>query len=930
MSNILGRLPRKALFLSVVAASYGGTVNAQEQRFSAEEELVVTGIRASLDRAMDVKRNSVGVVDAISAEDIGKFPDTNLAESLQRVTGVSIDRANNEGNQVTVRGWGPSFNLVTLNGRQMPTSSVLLEDGITRSFNFREIAAESVTGVEVFKTGKAHTTSGGIGATIDIATARPFDYDGFTAAGSFKGIYDTSVEKGDSLTPEISGMISHTFNDDMFGVLLALSHSERNSRSEVVGTQGWVPNLGTADVSNIDISKNPDQTYWAPFTVDADTRDHERTRQNGQLVLQYAPIDAVTATLDYTMSRYDEQIEMNRTSFWFDAPSGTADANGTVTDPFNANDELNFWAWDFVNKKENDSFGLNVSWDATDSLSLELDIHNSTSHSNPDGEFSETIANLKNPRDENGVGYVDVGAIFGSDDVPSVIIDASDLPGGDPYDKDWIVSDLFQKRGYEIENTIQQIQLDGIWSNESDGFLKTIRFGAAQTDYQIDTYRNFNFNFVDVDLDELDIRFNPRGDFGDQFSGASGLFPYLADYRATDFIDLVGELNLVPPTINNVNEETLAAYVTADMAFEVADLPVELSLGARYEETDVESESVQNAIVAMNYWHPVELRPVFTEEATSQTLNGSYSNVLPNLDLSVHFLDDLIGRFSFSKTISRADITAMFPSTEVNARPGELYAANQGSPNLLPYESTNFDLSLEWYYADSSYASVGYFRKDVENFIGATTVSQPLPDADGNALTDPSVNPRAGCPDSTTEPYNPACLGQAGDPVIMWDVAKPANSDESATVDGWELNVQHVFGESGFGVIANMTLVDGDIDYDVYSTESVLALTGLSDSANLIAFYERDQFEIRLAYNWRDEFLLKIGQPQVSGEPTFTEEYGQWDLNASYDINDYVSVFAEGINLTNETARRHGRFSEQLVSAEQYGPRYNLGVRAKF
>lgn len=169
------------LSLAVVSALYGACAVAQESNEDNLEVIQVKGIRGALASAMDVKRSSTGVVDAISAEDIGKFPDTNLAESLQRITGVSIDRTNNEGNQVTVRGFGPSFNLVTLNNRQMPNSSALETAGISRSFNFRELAAESVSGVEVYKTGRANVSSGGIGATININTARPFSMDEFVA-----------------------------------------------------------------------------------------------------------------------------------------------------------------------------------------------------------------------------------------------------------------------------------------------------------------------------------------------------------------------------------------------------------------------------------------------------------------------------------------------------------------------------------------------------------------------------------------------------------------------------------------------------------------------------------------------------------------------------------------------------------------------------
>ncbi|MGD8174456.1 TonB-dependent receptor [Marinimicrobium sp. ARAG 43.8] len=920
-----------ALSAAIMAATSVSSFAQEGNDTQMLEEVVVTGIRQSLTNAMDIKRDASGVVDAISAEDIGKFPDTNLAESLQRVTGVSIDRSNNEGNQVTVRGFGPSFNLVTMNGRQMPNSNALLERGITRSFNFKELAAESVSRVEVYKTGKAAQPSGGIGATINVLTARPFDYDGFTAAGSLKGVMDTSNEVGDDITPEVSGMISHTFADGMFGALLSFSHAERDSRSERVGTQGWVPNHGSADTDAIDTNLNPERQHWAPYTFDMDVSDHSRERQNGQLVLQYAPNDDITATLDYVASRYEEEVAMNRTSFWFDNPNGTADSNGTVINPRNPNDELNFWAWDYYFNTENDSVGLNVDWQVNDTLNLAFDVHNSTSESQPDGAPSETIASLKNPRVDN-VGQVDIGLDVEGDGVPSVFVDGSDLPGGDPFDPDNIVSDLFQERGYEITNEITQAQLDGTWENADNGALREIRFGLATTDYEVDTRRSQSFGLVDLDLSTLDLSFTPRGDFADEIDGSNDLFPLLVQYDAGQFLDLVqdqGAYFTDPGTFNSVTEETVAAYVAFDFETEFNDIPVSINTGVRMEETDVTASSIQNGIIALNYFNLEELRPVYAEDATVETLEGGYTRFLPNLDVKAEFSRDLVGRFSYSRTIARADISAMFPATQFGiARPGGPFTISQGNPNLLPYESENLDLSLEWYYGEGSYASVGYFKKYVENFIGSTTEDRILGDVNGQPLTDPSIDPHPDCPHPQGEPVD-ECLSDSDDPVITWEASTPGNQDD-AEVSGWEINVQHMFDDTGFGVIANATMVDGDVNYDVYDFDSAFALTGLSDSANLIGFYEKDAFQVRLSYNWRDDFLLSIGQPQVATEPTFTEAYGQWDLNASYDITDSVSVFLEGLNITEETVRRHGRFSNQLVSAEQYGARYNIGIRAKF
>ncbi|MFC7292781.1 TonB-dependent receptor [Hirschia litorea] len=905
------------------------------------ETVVITGIRKSLIDATAIKRNADGVVDAISAEDIGKFPDTNLAESLQRITGVSIDRSNGEGNQVTVRGFGPSFNLVTLNNRQMPTSSTLLEEGINRSFNFRELAAESVSGVEVYKTGRANVSSGGIGSTINIKTAKPFDYDGFKFAGTVKGNMDTSVEEGRSVTPEISGLISKTFLDDKLGILLSVSHAERDSRRERVGSQGWPANRGTeVDKSGIDTSNNPNQTHWLPLSIDVDQHVQERTRQNGQLVLQYAPTDRLTMTADYTLSRFEETDRLNRSSFWFDTDAGgNADADGTVTNPMRANDELNFWSFHNLFETENDSVGFNVDWKPTDSLSLQFDFHDSTSHAQPDGQSSETIINLKNPRRDHDndpstlpQGDVDIGLITRPGGRPDIVYDDSGFPTGNAFSSENIVFDLFQTRGFEIKNNIQQAQLHGQWANLSDGALRGINFGAAMTDYQIDTLRRRTVVFAPVDISALDLQFSPVDGFGSNIGGDQNLFPVLAEYDALEALQLAKDQGFYlqnDPTFNAVNEETISAYLSFDVETEFNKMPVSLNAGIRYEDTQVTASSLQNQIIALNYVNTAgRFFEIFSDELTGVAENNSYSLLLPNVDFRMDVLEDVVGRFSYSRTISRPDLSSMFPSLALDARPGGPFNASRGNANLSPLSSDNIDFTAEWYYDDASYASVGYFHKYVQNFIGTSTVVGSIPDINGNPLRDPSINPRPGCPDEV-QGGNPDCFSMPTDPVIEFSIAQPDNIQD-AEVYGWELNIQHTFGETGFGIIGNVTLVESDLAYDVYDIDQTVALTGLSDSANIIGFYEKGPLQARLAYNWRDDFLLSLTQPQRPGEPVFVESYGQFDVSASYEINDNFSVFLEGLNITDETTRSHGRFPDQIISMEQLGPRFAFGVRAAF
>src|SRR6187402_2491710 len=237
----------KALFTIVGGVVLINPVYAQEQASEELEEVVVTGLRGSLKASMETKRDALGVVDAINAEDIGKFPDTNLAESLQRITGVSIDRRNGEGALVTARGFGPAFNMITLNGRQMPAADAFGNGAVTtggvpgnsRSFNFANLAAEAISAVEVYKTGRADIATGGIGASINVRTARPLDSDGVVLNLGVKAISDTTNRVGDDITPEVSGIFSWASENKMFGVGLNASWQKRDFGSSTATVNDW-------------------------------------------------------------------------------------------------------------------------------------------------------------------------------------------------------------------------------------------------------------------------------------------------------------------------------------------------------------------------------------------------------------------------------------------------------------------------------------------------------------------------------------------------------------------------------------------------------------------------------------------------------------------------------------------------------------------
>ncbi|WP_157964670.1 TonB-dependent receptor [Algibacillus agarilyticus] len=950
------------------------------------ETIEVTGIRGSMIKSMDVKRESSGVVDAISSEDMGKFPDTNLAESLQRVSGVSIDRKNGEGNQITVRGFGPSFNLVTLNGRSMPFADSPKQEGAggtqNRSFNFEQIASESVSGVNIYKTARASQATGGIGATVDIQTAKPLDYDGFKAAFGIKGMMDTSNEQGRDITPEISGMISNVFLAGKLGVLAAFSSSQRDSAQEIIATDGWLlqkggacqlgynttfsPDCGgasgTANVDAIDPNINPKGNIWLPQNYNMDVSHHERDRTNGQIVVQFAPTKDIKFGLDYFFSDYTDTVERYQTAHWIgNWVTATADKNGTLAKIVNGGGGTDFIGYYDEIETVNDSVGFNVDWQINDTLAMKFDIHSSTSHAQPEGNLSEQSILLTNA-DFNCSTYEQCYAgqftLDYNDDSDLPLLNSADSfadanfngymhylydyadTGDSPYDLDYLGGNLVIGRGNEVENTIDQAKLDFTWVNDADSPLARVKFGTSIVDFQYDTTWRMNMTTLgrawNPTADQVNLV--PRGDVGNDFSGSETLFTHFLEFDVgTMYRELEKDYGFTfnPEVYNSINEKTTSVYVQSEFESDIDNMPLNITAGARYESTDVSGSTRQVTPYALRFESLTELRAQYadTPEFGTTQLNGEYSYFLPSIDLSLEVQDDLITRVSIGRSLTRNDLTALRPAATIaTSRPSGPYLAYQGNSNLKPYLSTNFDVSLEWYYDEGSYASIGYFKKWVDNYISNETTTGKLYNADNVAYTDPSQGDVGGpgqCPTNGSDVA--ICDGSVvtGAPEIDWTITTPVNK-ESASVNGIEVALQHLFADTGFGLQTNFTIVDGDVEFDVSSVEEQTSLTGLSDSANFVAFYDQNGFQVRVAYNWRDEFLAYVGQLRSPGEPVYTETYGQFDANASYDINDNFTVFVEALNLTDETLRQHGRFDNQLVSAQAFGARFNVGLRGKF
>ncbi len=911
------------------------------------EELMVTGIRGSLQRSMDVKRASGGVVDAISSEDIGKFPDTNLAESLQRITGVSIDRSGGEGQLITVRGFGPEFNTVLINGRQMAT------ENLSRAFSFDTVASELVSGLEVHKTSTATMQSGGVGSTVNVKTARPFDMGGFKVAGSIKAALE---ENSDETTPQISGLVSNTFNEDTLGVLLAVSHQERDTRLNQAQLDGWLENVGipTSEL-NGGAGVPAGTTIFSPRNYDHKVTFEERTRTNASLVLQYAASDNLTLTADAIYSDFD--VETNALSYghWFTAPNITdavTDENGTVID---LRQEVGL-ATDMHAKKfdrltDNSLLGINADWQVNDHLNLNFDATFSKAEREPNnggGDQLSLIGYANRVRFQVDDNILPYASEFETAD-PGIFSGQQELDGTayrDPSAPDYVppagVSDFLDKansrahvmlrRGWAVEDDINQFKMDGTWDEGSGAGLVKIKFGTlfSSEEKALERWDNEGVGihctfcgYPDSPVIPADMQyiFDAGDDFLSDVSGSGRMptqwlahdgeeqFAYLESVSGRNFDAVKRDNSFV------VEEDTIAFYLEADFAGELASMPVSSTAGVRVESTDVTVTGTEAPVTGLRILDETEMLAEFGA-AQAIDVDNSYDAILPNMSIKLDITDDMIVRAAASKTLTRPTLTSMAPVTVITTtRQGGNLTSTSGNAALKPFESDNFDVSWEWYYGEASYVSAGYFKKDVANFIVNTIADKTFTLPNGNPLMDPSTGSDPGAAD-------------ASDSVAVFKNTLP-NNGEDAIVDGVELGIQHTFGESGFGVMLNTTMVDSDADLDPADVTQVFALTGLSDSMNLVGFYEQGPVQIRLAYNQRDEFVQSLTQSNGNG-PTLVEDYEQWDLSASYDITDEITVFVEGINLTEEYVHKRGRYENHLLLIEDSGRRWALGLRASF
>ena len=915
----LGASLSVVLSTQAMAQTSTGNVDGTE----SSDDIVVTGIRGSLSNSAAIKRNSDSIVDAISTEDLGKFPDSNVAESLQRIPGVAIDRSSGEGRFVTVRGFGPAFNTVLVNGRTFAS------DNQGREFSFDLLAAELISGAEVYKSSQARLQDGGIGATLNIKTPRPLDLGGFKAVFSAKGQYERNSDK---IAPQLFGLVSDTFADGTLGLLASVSYQKRDSQIRFTQNRGYLPG------STVGPTATPLFTnVFAPRNQDAGIDTQSRERLGFNATAQYRPTDTLTFTVDGLYNKFDVDSRVESLGSWFEPSSyiaATIDSNRTVTSltTNGIGDLIQTSNNRFVKTR---AVGGNLEWQANSNLKVKADVSWSRATDDAGGRNYFTVIGIPSRytfQQATGSGF------------PSTINYTGNLTNpalGRTH--------IALRTGNDEAERVLEYKLDTEWKSDG-GALDAVRFGLVNTNRKkssqtIATNPNtlcLYCGYNELSSPALLSPLNLGGFLGNggsvptvfQRYDANAYFAFLesaAQAAARDTARslapgttaaLLASTNgfnaAVQPNSFSINEKVYAGYLDADFRGTLGSMPWVVNIGARYMHTELSASGKQQQLLDLLpvLSDPTIYQGVFANGGVPQSTNqkSSYDFFLPSLNIKVNLTDDVVVRFAASRTVTRPQVRDLAPRTNFDVlRPASLDASG-GNPNLRPYTSNNFDLSFEWYPTKTTTVSIAVYYKNIQNFIVQTRSAEAFAIANAGNL--------------------PIGNGITGPKTATFNVRRPRNA-ETANVRGLELNVVHSMDYlpsplDGFGVALNATLVGSNAGFDQGTTTTSFAVEGLGNSYNATVFYEKYGFAARVAYNRRGRFLEALVTPGQGGDPVFRRAYDQVDVRASYDIFEFAQIFVEGTNVLGSNNITTGRFDNQVLDYVDTGARYSAGFRLNF
>ena len=916
-----------ALSSPSILAQADGASSSEELDDALFEEVVVTGIRASLTKAIEIKRSEMQIIDAIVAEDIGKFPDNNVVEALQRVTGVQTTaRGAGEVSAVTIRGLGDVS--TTVNGRQIFT-------GVGRSVALQDIPASLLNRVDVYKTRSADQIEGGIAGQIDVHTHRPFNFDDRQITVAARGIYADNSGETD---PALSMLLSDRWEvgGGEVGALLNVSYSESNYRDENIWVGAANPHyasdytpFGGAWERGLDdglphaagstlVDTNGEATEYVLMRDAMGFTDFtgKRKRPAANISLQWAPNENSEYLMEGFYNGYRDESFNSLVFMFVNSDNHFSEPQlfpGTnIVKRKYINDANMFTSGDgATGKTDSYVFTLGGKWDLSDTLSLESEVVYQES------TFERSFFAMQTTSTRDRL-IVDFNAGDGLPlaeylDDPATDIDEGDLTRPE----DWAMSSVFDNGGQDKGDAFSW-NLDGDWDVDL-GLLETLSFGvrhdirnaaARSWDQSANTCVDTSQPDEICRLENFDglVNINPDGFFNDEaqvpqhWLAADG--HWLLNNEST-VRDLYSLEQLEPSWLGDetfdITETTTAAYLQADYSFDLGIGVIDGQIGVRA--TQYESELTFG----------------------TETGGSSSTTVLPSFLARYSFTDDLMTRFSYGETISRPAFGELNPTrTKVDPRLDLDHthgSISSGNPALEPVESANIDWSLEWYFAESSSLYGVLFWRDVEGFIFSASrnvVEETVDETD---------------PPGTTAPYS-------------W--TQPTNAGKGK-LNGLEIGFQW-FPENvheylqGIGIQASYTALDGETKDPIYETPedgsgageligyNTTPLYNVSDSSySLVLSYERDKFDVRLSYVYRDDFLASNNRGFAQPALRYAASEESMDFQVSYDITDDWVVTFDATNLTNPVYQSY--WSDPTYwndGSSIYSPTFALGTRFSF
>jgi iron complex outermembrane receptor protein len=887
------------------------------------DTVTVTGFRGALEKALDKKRSEIGVVDAIVAEDIADFPDLNLAESLQRIPGVSISRDAGEGRNISVRGLDSQFTRVRINGMEALTTTGGTDSSgganRGRGFDFNVFASELFNSIVVRKTSSADIEEGALGATVDLQTARPFDYDGFTfVTGAQLGYNDLASD----LDPRATMLISNTWADNKFGALLSVAYTKRRLLEEGHSTVRWDNGPSSGGFAGTPAAESA--SVFHPRIPRYGVMEHEQERLGVTASFQFDPTDRTSLGLDVMYADLDAtrtENFLNGLSFSRGAcAAGTAgaacraagaggkpetvvlesvvdDRGNLVYGRFNNVDVRSEARYDELETKFT-QFNFYADHELTDDFKLHFEGGRAKS------EFENPIQTTITLDRTNAQNYI---YDYRNDDRLPVITNGFDV--NNPAQWAFIngVSEIRLRPQY-ADNTIDNVSLGMSWVL-TDGF--TLKGGGQFKEYTFDSREERRASELVVPalpagtsladftrtIKLEDIRNVGDGQWLipdiDAFNRAFDIYSDEGIFAVSDTVSSVLGNN------RSVTERDQGFWLQGDFTTQIGSLPLSGNVGLRQVTTRQSSTG----------WSTVGGQPVLT------TVERSYEDTLPSFNLVADVTPDFLIRFAAAKVMARPGLGNLTPGVTVNVSGGNR-VVNGGNPLLDPFRAKTADLSFEWYFAEESLLALGLFYKDIDSFVQTSRETRPYS--------------TSGLPESLL-----AGTGATVNDDFQFNI--PLNTP-GGPLKGLEFTYQQPFVFlpgfwSDFGVQLNYTYVDSKIQYMTAAGATSLRtdLTGLSKNAyNATFYYEGDKFSARVSAAYRDDFLTTV-PGRNNNDVEGTAETLTIDMSASYKINEHFELTLEGLNLTDE-------FQDQWVDSigdrasvyHHTGRQYFLGARYKF